>query len=686
MIYRDRNKLTIVDLQTGENKVSFNRLEEVILDNPSNIVYCERDGRLQGIITMGDIARADDKFVAFNDSFMFLTKDEYMQARVIFHIRPNINALPIVDKDGRLIGDCSRWDNLLYIKNVLKEQYPSQGICVAFVCPNVGFVEKQKYYNFYYENLISWGIRVQTINGNAILDHIDEVSFILFADEDQLRALDTLYAHIRCKKFDRSKLITAKNFIKKMMDEAAHESIRKYLENISGQGVHVLCLRFGYKSEYYSKLAKGIYERYGAIGQKPGPGVLYPELLPGFFDDLYTKEYADNFLHLNYSVETKSGSGGLKDFKSKYYNVTNGERVTLGQPQIYQKTVYFIGPCFIYGHYVEDKNTIESFLQKYINEADEYQIKIVNCGSLSYDRHIELEQARLMSTQLRRGDIVVCYADNEEFFGIETLDLLDVLKQNTIDEKWILDGPGHCNHKVNALYACAIYDALESLFSEDIENPREVIAQERDFVKLLYIDRYFSEFHAAIYESVGAIVMNCNPFTSGHRYLIEQALERVDFLIVFVVEEDKSIFTFDERITMVRYGVSGLNNVMVVPSGPFILSQTTFPEYFIKAADEDLKENVENDIVLFAEKIAPRLNIRYRFVGEEPEDAITNEYNAAMKRILPKNGIELVEIPRKQQDGKNITGSAVRKCLEDNDMQKLRKLVPESTIRVIFGS
>ncbi len=178
--------------------------------------------------------------------------------------------------------------------------------------------------------------------------------------------------------------------------------------------------------------------------------------------------------------------------------------------------------------------------------------------------------------------------------------------------------------------------------------------------------------------------MNCNPFTYGHRYLIEQALGKVDFLIIFVVEEDRSVFSFEERFAMVSAGVADLWNIKVVPSGPFILSQTTFPEYFIKAADEDLVRNVENDITIFAEKIAPYLHINYRFVGEEPEDGVTREYNEAMKRILPRHGIELVEIPRKKLGNRFVSASAVRECLERNDRKALEKLVPKTTMDILF--
>lgn len=135
---------------------------------------------------------------------------------------------------------------------------------------------------------------------------------------------------------------------------------------------------------------------------------------------------------------------------------------------------------------------------------------------------------------------------------------------------------------------------------------------------------------------------------------------------------------------MVCAGTSDLNNVMVVPSGEFILSKMTFPEYFIKETDEELIENTENDITLFAEKIAPQLHITHRFVGEELEDKVTAAYNQAMKRILPAYKIQLVEIPRKQNGQVAISASRVRKCLEESNLGQLQQLVPDSTKKILF--
>lgn len=248
---------------------------------------------------------------------------------------------------------------------------------------------------------------------------------------------------------------------------------------------------------------------------------------------------------------------------------------------------------------------------------------------------------------------------------------------------WMIDHPMHCNHRLHSIYSEAIYDTLKPILQEEIESQGVMLENNKEFIKTIYIDRYFKNFAPFKYKEIGSIVMNCNPFTYGHRYLIEQALEKVDFLIIFVVEEDSSLFSFHERFAMVSEGTADLSNIMIVPSGSFILSKVTFPEYFIKAEDKYLAENVENDIKIFAEKIACHLNIRYRFVGAEPEDTVTNKYNMVMKRILPEYGISFVEIPRKEINGLYISATSARKCLEDYNLEGLSKLVPKSTRRLL---
>lgn len=690
MHYSSRSELSIIELERDEESVSFSRLEKKIISSPSNIIYCEKNNKLFGIISMGDIKRSSEAgldYVHVNTCFTKLGYGDHMQARRFFAERPSINAIPICDENGVLIGHWTRWGclyNEIFYKAKMAWQNKSffENIHIALVHPCYILEEKQETFDFIHKKLKNLGILIDCISYDTAEDYFGATDYILFVDEEELRAFQTLYMYIYNKDISKGKksFITVERFFK---DVVYHAFISMYLLDIYKKGVYVLNLRFE-DNQYFLNLAQRVHDKFHELGRKVSSELL-PEMYSDFFDNLYTEEYVDDILNLNFEVETKSGQAMLKDCSGKHYNVINGERVTVGQPHQYQKTIYFIGPCFIYGHYVEDKNTIESILQQKLNDNG-YQIRVINCGSPSYSIYMELAVARIIKTQLRRGDIIVTYALNHHVPYIPELNLMDILENKNVNINWIVDAPMHCNHKVYAMYAEAVYEALKPILSEKrVEGLDKGIAIDSDFVKRLYIDRYFKDFNAHMYNKIGGIVMNCNPFTYGHRYLIEQALNIVDFLIIFVVEEDKSAFSFAERFAMVSEGIADLSDVMAVPSGPFILSQTTFPEYFIKAMDENLTENTGNDITIFAEKIAPHLNIRYRFVGEEPEDAVTNEYNSAMKSILHGHGIELIEIPRKELGGRYICASSARKYLENNDSNNFKKIVPESTVKVLFG-
>lgn len=184
---------------------------------------------------------------------------------------------------------------------------------------------------------------------------------------------------------------------------------------------------------------------------------------------------------------------------------------------------------------------------------------------------------------------------------------------------------------------------------------------------------------------VGAIVMNCNPFTNGHRYLIEQALKHVEILIIFVLEENKSYFSFKDRFRMVQMGTQDLERVYVVPSGKFIISALTFPEYFLKEQQPDMIIRAADDVSLFGKYIAPAFHILTRFVGTEPTDKVTAQYNEQLKKIMPLYGVELYEIPRLKKGDIFVTATEVRRRMELHDFAGMADLVPDSTWKHLKG-
>ena len=184
--------------------------------------------------------------------------------------------------------------------------------------------------------------------------------------------------------------------------------------------------------------------------------------------------------------------------------------------------------------------------------------------------------------------------------------------------------------------------------------------------------------------TVGAVVLNGNPFTLGHRYLIETASGQCDALHVFVVEEDRSFFPSGDRLDMVREGTEDLPNVRVHPSGRYMISAATFPTYFLREEKDAARLQSELDAALFAGRIAPALHITKRFAGKEPLDPVTAGYNRALSGILPSNGIEFVEIARLEKDGGPVSASRVRALLKEKGLcPEVMALVPPVTQRYL---
>ena len=162
--------------------------------------------------------------------------------------------------------------------------------------------------------------------------------------------------------------------------------------------------------------------------------------------------------------------------------------------------------------------------------------------------------------------------------------------------------------------------------------------------------------------TIGAVVMNANPFTLGHQYLLEQAAARVELLHVFVVSEDASLVPFAVRDRLVREGSAHIPNLIYHQTGPYMISNATFPSYFLKDSETVIKSHARLDIEVF-KQIAGALGITCRFVGEEPFSNVTGIYNQVMKEELEKAGIGCTIIPRKADADGAISASKVRELI-----------------------
>lgn len=389
-----------------------------------------------------------------------------------------------------------------------------------------------------------------------------------------------------------------------------------------------------------------------------------------------------------------SGIRRLEDRKGNLVNISMGHRITTDQPEHGERTIYIVGRCVSFGYCVSDRNTTASFLQRKCNEViPEKNLIVENYGFfLSNDSNgpdtFSQEQLRILnSLPVRSGDIVF-YAIQEVPEGMPVLDLSHASCRPHPYGEIFVDYLNHLNENGMRLIADKMFERLqrENFFSDLVtsNSKSEHIIPETHQVALETYQANWRELYDKQL-SIGAVVMNCNPFTLGHRYLIEQAAAKCAHLIVFLVEEDQSFFSFDERLQMAKQGTADLKNVMVLPSGQFILSSLTFSEYFNKSELQNRTVDASQDVLIFAREVAPCLHITKRFVGSEPFDTVTRQYNSEMKRELPKYGIEVIEIDRLERtDGSGaISASKVRECIFRDNLEGLKPMVPTTTFEYI---
>lgn len=145
----------------------------------------------------------------------------------------------------------------------------------------------------------------------------------------------------------------------------------------------------------------------------------------------------------------------------------------------------------------------------------------------------------LVATGSRQQNLLKCIAVDESRQGEGlTATVLTALKKEAFEQ----------GHRHLFLYTKPQNRAMfSSLFFYPIAQTDEVLFMED---KRNGIKQFLETLERADAKdgSVGAAVMNCNPFTLGHRYLIEQAAKECDRLYVFVLSEDKSRFSVADRL------------------------------------------------------------------------------------------------------------------------------------------
>lgn len=406
-----------------------------------------------------------------------------------------------------------------------------------------------------------------------------------------------------------------------------------------------------------------------------------------------SKQFAKEFSEIK--ITEKNGIKHYENSKaSQYITFENGKRNLPNRNNNVKRKIYLVGPCTIFGAYVADNQTIEYYLQQFIDD-NSYEWQVVNFGALGpgYEfqylltENIDNSDIVLIAFQSRRwtSSFMKQY-QNAYYIG----DFSDIFDNMHDPLSCILNSFRHTNYKVSERIAERIYTLMEPYLGQkgSIKAKSSIRNSIQNYFIAWDIYVYYKDFTLQynledLEGTVGAIVMNCNPFTKGHRYLVEYAAAKTDTLIIFVVEEDASAFSFADRIEMVRRGTQDIDSIKVVPSGKYNISKSTFAQYFEKDKTIDQIDSMEYDVRIFCEVIAECMNISCRFVGEEPTDLVTRQYNQTMKEILPQYGIKLEEIPRLKIDREYISASKARECIAIEDWEGVSDILPETTINYL---
>jgi len=426
-----------------------------------------------------------------------------------------------------------------------------------------------------------------------------------------------------------------------------------------------------------------------------------PHLINGYFTELkleYTQQVFSgppNKLRNNYMVN--------EDFENNYVIVRNGYRqgVDKDYPENV-KSVYLFGSSLVYSFGCQESHTLSSLLE---NRIDNSKYRVLNRGVRGSDT---LNAAfAILDTKISNGDIVILYGlypfCSEEKFELKK-------EFNYIDLKEIFARPhqygsvfydkSHLTPMGNKIVAGFIAREIEEtdINKSFIRNISSSDKEKDIFIKLnqsriraafRYIDESFPayiEFLKSKYieGNNGIVVVNCNPFTLGHKYLITTASKMVDNLYVFVVEEDKSYFPYKQRLEMIQEGLSDMENLQFIPTNKFVVSLMTFPDYFSKEDSFNPAMNVDYDFEIFYNYIAPVLNISKRFIGTEPYCKTTRTQHEIMKRTLPQKGISVVEVDRLENEFGPISASKVRQIIKSKDYDKVKFFLPETTRELLM--
>lgn len=698
----EKEKLFIID----ESKISFdessvyNLIVNHFFNNDSNI-YIINNNELKFVVSYESFLNNKyDLQKMFIKDFTFINENDNNQIIEQKFKNTNFNCLPVIDNNSHLLYELklnknsdelwitkNRWD-ILYKDNnkvaIALDKYMFKEIYV------MGSL-KSKIYNYI---IINTDFKCFKLDSN-------KDSFISTINKDDVLIIDTDNINLDYKKwiYDIQKYNTNNSCgefisIKELCDYSELINFKELYDNSNFN-----CCIFEFQTpetlknlSFNEKLRISFDKHYRYYYSNLDNPEIYKIVRKVLGKD-FTPEFIKSRGEMTGSI-LKNGVCYLADSNNEYCKVVNGLRYTANKTGFYKNKINVFGACIVYGAVVNDEDTIPSLLQKKLNKY-RYNYEVNNYGARAIDFYENIRTA--YSLNIHKNDIFIFVISPSERKELEKIGINKIYKfSDAINNKisfhdYFMGEPVHCNSKANKIITDYIFDNIRNLLkNNNVQDgdgfiKKATINKNKEYMKNPKLTQYlkFLELQKRNTKNNGAVMMNCNPFTYGHLKLIEYASKKVDTLYVFIVQEDRSYFKFKDRYNMAVKSCKKLSNVVVLESGTIFGTFMTFQAYFEKETNSEIEVDASLDIEIFTSYVAPLLNISKRFVGDEPVDKVTQQYNRNLTEILPNYGIELFIIPRFEEDGKIISAKTVRKAIEEKNLELLKKLVPKETYLII---
>ena len=416
-------------------------------------------------------------------------------------------------------------------------------------------------------------------------------------------------------------------------------------------------------------------------------------------DYLKTRKLNTSFVIYNGFSQMES------DVNMTHLHIEKGIRKTLPDITNFEHAVHVYGFCTASGFMVSDEHTIESYMQQLFLDEGE-KVKVFNHGT-NNGQFLLNDVINALNTPVSSGDNFIFMYENDPVLQDMDIHIYDTCKEINLykghTEIFFYDCPQHCNKYANSLIARYLRNIVGQIskvaasqrttYFDDIGI--DISQFQRYDIAVPNLCSFFIRYEwlttkLSQYSKIGAVVIHAAPFTKGHRHLIDEALKKMDALVVFVLGDFYHSFTVLDRIEIVRMNLEGISNVFIVPLETFATSPTYFPAY---ANRSNLSYDVALKLMTYCEGdivdncIFKFFGIRYRYIGSECEGSFMERYNNLITIEAQKYGITVKMIERAKDDSGNIiSASTVRKKLEKNDWVGLESILSKKTIDYLVSN